>query len=113
MGNDVSWDESTRGPKMSNATGKVIYKYQMPIMEEFEVRLPRGAEIIRMDAEKGMFWLWAVVNTENDMESRKFHAVKCGGNVPENENLRYVGMCPIFIQQELMLYVFEDTGYAK
>lgn len=107
------WDEKLRGPKMSDNGGKVIYKYQMPVLEEFTMKLPLGAEIIRMDDQDGLFWLWAVVDTRLPDETRKFHAVKCGGNVPENKNLVYRGFCKIFVQQELDLYIFEDIGYAN
>lgn len=106
------WDESTRGQKMSSATGKVIFKYQMPVLERFTMRLPQGAEIIRIADQGGMFWLWAVVDTRVPDEDRHFVAVKCGANVPAG-NLRYIGFCAIFVQQELGLYIFEDMGDAE
>lgn len=107
------WDESVRGKKMSDASGKVIFKYQMPILEEFTMLLPTAAEIIRMECQNGMFWLWAVVDTNLPDEERKFYAVKCGANVPEKENLVYRGFCAIFVQQELGLYIFEDMDYES
>jgi len=106
------WDEALRGKKMSDATGRVIFKYQMPVLERFTMRLPRGAEIIRMADQGGMFWLWAVVDTGVPDEDRNFVAVKCGANVPDG-NLRYIGFCAIFVQQELGLYIFEDHGNAE
>lgn len=102
------WDESLRGKKMSNATGKVIFKYQMPVMEKFTMKLPRGADIIRVDDQGGMFWLWAVIDTNEPDEDRNFVAVKCGAKVPDGK-LSYVGFCKIFVQQELGLYIFEDN----
>lgn len=103
------WDESVRGKKMSNNTGKVIFKYQMPILEQFTMKLPQDAEIIRVADQDGMFWLWAVVDTNAPDEIRKFHAVKCGANVPDKP-LKYIGFCAIFVQQELGLYIFEDMS---
>lgn len=105
------WDAATRGQKMSSASGKVIYKYQMPVLERFTMKLPRGAEIIRMADQDGMFWLWAVVDTRAPDEDRHFVAVKCGGNVPENRKLVYRGFCAIFVQMELGLYIFEDVNH--
>ncbi len=102
------WDETLRGKKMSGASGRVIFKYQMPVMERFTMRLPRGAWIIRMADQGGMFWLWAVVDTREPDEDRHFVAVKCGANVPETHGLIYHGFCAIFVQQELGLYIFED-----
>lgn len=106
------WDEALRGKKMSNSTGRVIFKYQMPVMERFAMRLPKGAEIIRMADQGGMFWLWAVVDTRLPDEDRNFVAVKCGANVPEIPGLIYRGFCAVFVQQELGLYIFEDINHA-
>lgn len=101
------WDEATRGKKMSSAAGRVIFKYQMPVMERFTMKLPRGAEIIRMADQGGMFWLWAVVDTREPDEERHFYAVKCGGNMPDIQRLEYRGFCAVHVQQELAVYIFE------
>ncbi len=101
------WDEKTRGPRMSNATGRVIFKYQMPVLESFSMQLPRGAEIIRMDDQGGMFWLWAVVNTNEPDEERQFLAFKTGAKMPDDIRLQYIGFCAVFVQMELGLYIFE------
>lgn len=106
------WDESVRGKKMSDASGRVIFKYQMPVLETFTMKLPQGAEIIRMQDQGGMFWLWAVVRTDVPDEERKFHAYKCGGKIPDDLNLKYVGFCAVFVQQELGLYIFEEVANA-
>ena len=100
------WDESLRGEKMSNTTGKTIFKYQMPVLERFTMQLPEGSQVLRVDDQDGMFWLWAVVDTKNAYEDREFVAVKTGAPVPDL-NLHYVGFCKIFIQMELGLYIFE------
>lgn len=107
MAND-QWDEGLRGKKMSDATGRVIFKYQMPVLEQFTMRLPEGAEIIRMNDEGGLFWLWAVVNTDAPDEDRHFHAFKTGGKMPDGLPLVYRGFCRVFVQQELGLYIFEE-----
>ncbi len=104
------WDEATRGKKMSDATGRVIFKYQMPVLERFTMKLPLGAEIIRVADQGGMFWLWAVVKTYVPDEERHFVAVKTGANVPDG-NLEYIGFCAIHVQQELGLYIFEDVDF--
>src|SRR3546814_127429 len=102
------WDESIRGKKMSDTTGRVIFKYQMPVLERFTMKLPVGAEIIRMADQDGMFWLWAVVRTDVPDEERTFWQFKCGGKMPDDVNLRYVGFCAVFVQMELGLYIFEE-----
>ena len=104
----LQWDEATRGPRMSGTTGNRIWKYQMPVAEQFEMKLPKGAEIIRMAGENGYLWLWAVVDTSAPDEVRKFEAFKAGGTMPDDlTNHVFRGMAHIYIQQELMLYIFE------
>lgn len=101
------FDEHIRGPKMSTDTGKIIFKYQMPVLEKFTMKLPKDAEIIRMEDQGGMFWLWAVVNTNAPLEERHFMAFKTGATIPEDIDLKYVGFCAVHVQMELGLYIFE------
>tara|TARA_R110000782_G_scaffold241474_1_gene327936 strand:- start:673 stop:999 length:327 start_codon:yes stop_codon:yes gene_type:complete len=101
------WNEELRGPKMSTDTGRIIFKYQMPVLESFEMQLPEGAEIIRMEDQEGLFWLWAVVNTEAPLETRSFKVFKTGAKMPDGVDLKYIGFCAVFVQMELGLYIFE------
>lgn len=104
---DTGWDETLRGPRMSDAAGKVIFKYQMPVLERFTMKLPAGAQIIRMEDQDGLFWLWAVVDTNAPQEDRAFMAFKTGATIPTDANLSYIGFCAVFVQMELGLYIFE------
>ena len=103
----INWDVATRGPRMSNATGRVIFKYQMPVLERFEMQLPVGANILRVADMDGMFWMWAEVNTNAPVETRRFMAFKTGAEMPADVNLNYIGFCAVFVQMELGLYIFE------
>lgn len=88
---------------------KTIYKYQAPVKEKFEMALPTGAEILRVDDVDGMFFLWAIVDTEEKThEVRQFECYKTGAAfTTDPSELRYLGFWKIFIQMELCLYVFE------
>lgn len=107
------WDEAMRGPRMSNVSGRTIFKYQMPVQEEFSMKLPAKAEIIRVADIDGMFWMWAVVDTDAALEERHFKAFKTGAPMPADRDLRFLGFCRIFVQMELGLYIFEDRGPFK
>jgi hypothetical protein len=101
------WDETLRGPRMSDVTGRTIFKYQMPVLEDFTMSLPAGAEILRVEDQGGMFWMWAMVNTNATPQTRTFKAFKTGAPIPDGVRLKYVGFCAIFVQMELGLYIFE------
>jgi hypothetical protein len=104
------WDEQLRGKKMSNTTGVTIFKYQMPVLERFTMKLPKGAQILRVDDQDGMFWMWAVIDTDAPDEERKFFSVKCGGKSPVGiATGEYIGFCKLYVQQELALYIFEEV----
>lgn len=88
---------------------KAIFKYTIPFMEKSFVELPIGAKIIRIDGLDGFIFLWAVVDTEADKERRDFLLFKTGAEMPPGilETHDYLGCGAIFIQMELMMYVWE------
>lgn len=88
---------------------KTIFKYQLPVAEQCNLDLPKGADIIRVDGIEGFFYLWAIIDTEEkETETRSFELYKTGGEMhPNLDDLTYIGYCTIFIQMELCLYVFE------
>ncbi len=111
---NASWNEALRGPRMSETTGRTIFKYQMPVQEEFFVEMPFGAQVIRMEDQGGMFWLWAVVDTRRQMHKHFFRAFKTGAPIPDSFTTEhYKGFCKIFVQMELGLYIFEDVEKTR
>lgn len=106
-----SWNEEERGPKQAivETPMKTIWKYQIPVLEIFDVELPKGAEIVRFANEGGKLWLWAVVEPDAPLEPITLRAFKTGAEMPTGISLRYLGCAAIYIQQELMLYYFIET----
>ena len=107
---DSSWNEEERGPKQALVKEPVrtIWKYQIPVLEDFEIDLPEGAEIIRFANEEGKLWIWAIVNPKAPVKPKRLLAFKTGAEMPEIP-LRYIGCAAIYIQAELMLYYFEPV----
>ena len=102
---------------------KTIYKYAFPTCNPNSIatmELPWGAEIIRLDAENGHAFLWAIVDTEKPLVKRRFALHKTGSNMDANMSkysesfikLCYVGRFAIWAEMELMMYVF-DLGEEK
>lgn len=90
---------------------KAIYKYPLPVQEKFVIELPAGARIIRVEDVAGLFWLWAIVDTEATPEPRYLEYYKTGQPIETpTQFLSYLGACKLFIMQELCLYVFENTS---
>lgn len=92
---------------------KVIYKYRLPFMEKSKVSMPQDAMIIRVDGFEGAIWIWAVVDTDKPLVDREFNLYKTGGEMPEDIHLyTYHGCGAIFVQMQLMMYVFENWNYT-
>lgn len=88
-----------------------VYKYQIPFCEKFSITLPRDSRVLRLDVESGVPYMWCLVaKDEKEYDEYHFLCLKTGGvlesDVPITGILDYVGMYHIFIQMELMLYVF-------
>ena len=86
-----------------------IFKYSLPVQEKYSIELPAGAKIIRVEDVDGLFFLWALVNIAEDhpKEIRNLEFYKTGQPIENPEGLVYLGLCKLFIMQELGLYVFE------
>lgn len=93
---------------------KKIFKYRLPFMEVATVEMPYEAKVIRIDGLDGALWIWAIVDTDAPIEIRTFHLFKTGAQMPNDilESYNYLGCGAIFVQMELMMYVFEprDLG---
>lgn len=90
---------------------KKIFKYSLPVQEKYAIELPKGAVIIRVEDVEGLFFLWAIVNSDEDTEkeNRYLEFYKTGQPIETPlENLIMIGTCKLFIMQELCLYVFEN-----
>ena len=90
---------------------KKIYKYPLPVQEKYIIELPKGAKIIRCEDVDGLFFLWAIVDTGEDVEkeNRYLEFYKTGQEIlTPLEDLVMIGTCKLFIMQELCLYVFEN-----
>lgn len=92
---------------------KAIFKYRVPFMEVSQVEMPKGAKVIRVDGLDGAIWAWAIVDTDAPLETRTFHLFKTGGEMPEDiDEYEYIGCGAIFVQMELMMYLFEKPNTA-
>ncbi len=85
-----------------------VFKYLVPFKEFVELELPKGAKVIRIDGMEGHLYFWALVDTDAETENRRFYLAKTGGVGLPDLPLKYVGCGALFIQPELMLYVFEE-----
>lgn len=88
-----------------------IFKYRLPFMENASIEMPLNAKVIRVDEVEGVIWVWAVVDTDFALYRKEFRLFKTGADMPDDildeTKYKYVGCGAIFVQMELMMYVYE------
>lgn len=67
---------------------KRIYKYPISVTDEFELCLPKGADILTIQTTptsqgEGVPYIWAMVDTEAPNETRRFRIIGTGNPIPE------------------------------
>ena len=67
-----------------------VYKYEVPIGDYFELELPKGADILDIAEQQHSVYfvkkvfLWALVDPDNQLITRKFRFAGTGHPITEN-----------------------------
>lgn len=86
----------------------VVYKHLIPFQEDFTINLKEGSKVVRIDVDQGNPYMWVLAPLDDNIKTVKYHfkSSKTGGVMEHTEDLVFVDTYAIFIQMELMLYVF-------
>ncbi|MBA7548445.1 hypothetical protein ES705_40903 [subsurface metagenome] len=74
---------------------KKIYKYPVPITDEFTLKLPEGAKILTFQAQDSKPYIWALVDPIGQMETVSFKLFGTGHLVGNADTLEHVGTIQI------------------
>lgn len=86
---------------------KKIFKYPVPSEGEFQIMLPKGAQVLSVQTQKGKPCFWALVDPdEKQSDFRKFRLAGTGHPI-ETENLRgFIGTFQL-LNGDLIFHLFE------
>lgn len=72
---------------------RAVFKYTLPISDEFELLLPRGAELLSVQGQHDAAQLWALVNQDALLVPFRFRLLTTGEPVDPRglEGLTYLG----------------------
>lgn len=86
----------------------VVYKHLIPFKEGFTINLKEGSRVVRIDVDQGNPYMWVLTPLDEDLKVVKYHfkSSKTGGVIEHDSELVFLDTYAIFIQMELMLYVF-------
>lgn len=68
---------------------KTIWKYEIAIADEQVIQMPGGAEILTVQVQHGTPCIWAIVDSDNASNPRRFRMYGTGHKVDETGT--YVG----------------------
>lgn len=85
---------------------KTIWKFRFKIVSPLRISMPKGAEVLTVQNQDGAGCLWAVVNPENELESRYFEIFGTGQAMYEDMAVerKYIAT---FQQPPYVWHVFE------
>ena len=70
---------------------KRIYKYPIPLTDEFTLKLPKGAKILTFQTQFDEAHVWAMVDPETKLETVSFKLFGTGHPVEDIEMFDYIG----------------------
>ena len=82
-----------------------IFKYPLPIKDDAEIQIPRGAQILTVQTQKGEPYIWALVETDAELTTRRLCVRGTGHTFKGNEG-RYIGRFQLE-NGTLVFHVFE------
>jgi hypothetical protein len=80
-----------------------VYKYDLPIEDFVELQLPTTAIILKIDTQNEEPKIWAWVNPDEPLVTRKFRIAGTGHDINE-PFIRYI---ETFFIRNLVFHVFE------
>ena len=85
-----------------------IYKYDVS-PDEFILDMPKGARILDVQTQLHGVVIWALVDTSDPKESRRFLTVETGQGLPDSIN-EYIYIGTFQLPSGLVFHLF-DAGY--
>jgi len=87
-----------------------VFKYEFPIRDHFELELPRFAQILSVQEQKGKACMWALVDDQMDTVTRDFMVFGTGHNLEEplNGELKYISTLQL-VGGSFVCHLFEHV----
>jgi hypothetical protein len=83
-----------------------IYKYPVPVKDEFTVPLPVGAKVLSVQMQRRQPTIWALVETEAALQERRFAVRGTGHDAEGLQFEKYIGTWQMH-DGDLVFHLFE------
>ena len=79
---------------------KTIWKYPLTVTDYQSVRMPKGAEILSVADQQGELCVWALVDSDAELEDRMFYIFGTGNSFNEVIPMNFLGS----VQQNVFVW---------
>lgn len=86
---------------------KTIYKYHVPINDEFSLELPSGAKILCVGVQNNEPYIWVLVYSDYEVIKRYFSWRGTGHDCSNVSSANYIGTVQLYNGQ-LVFHLFES-----
>ena len=69
---------------------KTVFKYKLQTTDSQQIEMPESSEVLCVQMQNGIPFIWAKVDTNNELKKRHFVIVGTGHPLPSNP-LNYIG----------------------
>ncbi len=84
-----------------------VFKYDVPVEDVFTLDMPEGAKILSFQTQRDLPMIWALVNPDAPMQSRKFRLAGTGHPIADyDDELSFVATCQM-MGGSLVWHLFE------
>lgn len=93
-----------------------VWKFEIPVDDDFTLALPRGAQILHVDDQLGIPHIWALVDPESSLENRTFRLAGTGHPIKVDlEQPCYILHLGTFKMEGglLIFHLFETQGKTR
>lgn len=89
-----------------------IYKYNVPVQDEFIIEMPENAQILSFQEQQGNLALWCAVYHRNPLEKRIFAIRGAGHDIDMSYVKKYIGTTQQ-LEGNLVWHLFEMEDVNK
>ena len=89
---------------------KIVYKYSLGGKpHDFEIEMQEGAEILTVQVQKGTACIWALVDSDAPLITRRLFIIGTGrdASILESVNAKYIGTFQL-LNGDLIWHLFEE-----
>lgn len=85
---------------------QTIHKYTFKIEGEVRIKMPKGARVLSVQIQNDIPTMWALVDTEREMETVLFHIFCTGDTIPRLFNYGPLDHLATFQQGIYVWHIF-------